>query len=383
MRRPLTRLPRRSARVLALGTAAFFAIAPSAGAIASRDVRILGGAIAAPGQYPWMAAIADSSARRTIDGAFCGGTLIAPRVVLTAGHCVQGETAGEMDVTLGRTRLSRDTDGERIPVTRIVRNPGYDPEAITGDLALLQLQRPAAEIPLAPVPGGGAVPGSRVLVSGWGATMEGGTISDDLRFVRLTVRSASTCDRILGTIDGTTQLCAGSSNAGEDACQGDSGGPLFSGEGAAARLLGIVSYGAGCGHAGVPGVYTRVSAFSGWIAQQSAILNGDVPAPVVDQDAPSVKISGIGCGATTCTIDLRATGRAPAGGIVVNVVRAKSRTRKAVDRFLFAKQVRSGVWRAHSDLPFGRLTVYAVGVNAAQDDLDGDGDVAQVSIVPA
>jgi secreted trypsin-like serine protease len=52
-------------------------------------------------------------------------------------------------------------------------------------------------------------------------------------------------------------VCAGYADGGIDACQGDSGGPLVVGD----TLIGIVSFGDGCGKAGKPGVYTRVSAY--------------------------------------------------------------------------------------------------------------------------
>lgn len=66
------------------------------------------------------------------------------------------------------------------------------------------------------------------------------------------------------------QICAGDTNRfrPRDTCQGDSGGPLVQ-QGSDGRwyLAGITSNGAGCGGYGV---YTRVSAYEGWIARVMA-----------------------------------------------------------------------------------------------------------------
>ena len=350
----------------------------------SRNVKILGGAVAAPGQFPWMAALVDSSARRAVDGTFCGGTLIAPRVILTAAHCVEGTAAEELDAVLGRTQLSHDEDGQRIHVTRIVRYPDYDSHTVLGDVALLELAEVAPVAPLAiahPAEAALAAPGSHVMTTGWGTTREGGRkISDELRFVRLVTRAHGACDRVYGPIQGSSQLCIGSPRAGEDTCQGDSGGPVLAGPDEDPRLVGTVSYGRGCGRKGIPGVYTRVSHYAAWIDEHAAVLNGDAVPPPVAEDDPVVRIGKISCGRVYCDVTLKTTGRAPAGGIVLNVVRKRSANRTPVDRLVFAKQLSSTRWRAHVNLPFGHLTLYAIPLNSAQDDLDGDGDVQRVQI---
>jgi hypothetical protein len=94
-----------------------------------------------------------------------------------------------------------------------------------------------------------------------------------------------------------------------------------------------------------------------------------------------VKIGDLGCGANSCFVEMRLTGPKPAH-VVVNVMRKKTRTRKGVDRILFAKEVEPGRWRVRTDLPFGRLEIVAAPVNAAYD-LIGEGDVTEVVVSPA
>lgn len=378
---------RRRTLVATLGAGLLLAVVPaSAGAIAARDVKILGGAEAAPGQFPWMAALVDVDSRNALDGIFCGGTVIAPRVVLTAGHCLEGTQPDEFDVVVGRTRLSQGGDGERVAVTKIVRAPGWDPKTMVDDATLVQLATPVSVTPLTVAGAGDAArqaSGQNLIVAGWGATAEGGDVSDQLKYVRLKVHTNAKCEALFGNLDGAKTVCAGSRRTGEDSCQGDSGGPLFFGDGTAARLVGIVSFGNGCGHANTPGVYTRASAFGDWIAQESAVLNGDAPPPPPPAvKPPTVRIGKISC-RYTCTVSLTVTGRAPAGGIVFNVVRKRSSSRKGVDRFVFAKPKGGGRWTVTTDLPFGKLTLYAIPLTESQDDLDGNGDVERIEIVPA
>lgn len=58
-------------------------------------------------------------------------------------------------------------------------------------------------------------------------------------------------------------MCAGKGKS--DSCQGDSGGPLLVPNGDKYEIVGIVSWGVGCGRAGYPGVYTRVVKYLPWL----------------------------------------------------------------------------------------------------------------------
>jgi secreted trypsin-like serine protease len=112
-------------------------------------------------------------------------------------------------------------------------------------------------------------PGTKLRVSGWGLTTENGNFSTDLLWVEVPVSARTVCaDRYPNRID-NTKICAGDS--AKDSCQGDSGGPLSGYPSSGVLLIGIVSFGYGCGREGFPGVYTRVSAFADWIRNRTGI----------------------------------------------------------------------------------------------------------------
>lgn len=106
-------------------------------------------------------------------------------------------------------------------------------------------------------------------VAGWGAHSESGESADVLTEVELPIVSNSKCGNRdhYGLIHKIypTQFCAGYDAGAKDACLGDSGSPMFRIIEGEAVIVGFVSWGAGCGRAQKPGVYTRVSAYRRWI----------------------------------------------------------------------------------------------------------------------
>ncbi|GGM99475.1 serine protease [Streptomyces fuscichromogenes] len=237
---------------------------------ATADSVVVGGFPVDVSQAPWTVAL--SSRDRfggTRAGQFCGGVAIGRTTVLTAAHCLADEVIGgssdrirDLKVIAGRTDLLA-TQGQEIPVTVVRVNPGYDPDANTGDFAVLTLAEPLpgdAVIAMARRGDTAYAPGTGALVSGWGDVTGGGDYSRRLYAARLHVLPDATCERAYpGGADGTyradSMVCAGETRGGPDACQGDSGGPLV----ADGKLIGLVSWGSGCGRPGNPGVYTRVS----------------------------------------------------------------------------------------------------------------------------
>ncbi|MEU9158403.1 serine protease [Streptomyces sp. NPDC048417] len=256
-------------RPLILATAA--AVIPLAGPPpAAADSVVVGGFPVDVSQTPWTVAL--SSRDRfggTRAGQFCGGVAIGRTAVLTAAHCLADEVIGgpsdrvhDLKVIAGRTDLL-SAQGQEIPVTVARVNPRYDPDANTGDFAVLTLARPLpadAVVKMAAEGDTAYRTGTGALVSGWGDITGGGDYARRLYAARVHVLPDEACERAYpGGADGTyradSMVCAGEALGGPDACQGDSGGPLVAG----GRLIGLVSWGSGCGRPGSPGVYTRVS----------------------------------------------------------------------------------------------------------------------------
>ncbi len=232
--------------------------------VAVSQPRIVGGGPAPEGAYPWLATLLNPSISDTKEAAFCGGVLVAQDWVLTAAHCVFSlpniVRPEDIQLALGLGRL--DTKVTRMSVQGVYLHPEHDPTTLAFDLALLQLTENADAEPIAVV--SDLVQGDRVLALGFGATSEGGYTSSELRQVELDLLDAWSCSLVrqsvgLGAADAST-LCAGVPEGGADTCSGDSGGPLLALGASGPELLGITSYGIGCGRAGIPGIYSRVAA---------------------------------------------------------------------------------------------------------------------------
>jgi len=225
------------------------------------ETRIINGEMADINEYPFMVSLQDSM------GHFCGGSLIAKNVVLSAAHC-QG---GDYEIALGRHDVSNG--GQVIQVHREVPHEDYDASTTDHDFMLVFLATPAElvenEVGLVRLNDDPSVPaaGDIVTVMGWGVT-ETGDLSDVLMEVDVDVITNEDCEI---SSDGTdnyngqiteNMLCA--MDTGEDSCQGDSGGPLVI-LGDTPTQVGVVSWGIGCADPNFPGVYSRISQAYDWI----------------------------------------------------------------------------------------------------------------------
>lgn len=189
---------------------------------------------------------------------FCGGTLASPTKVVTAAHCTDGQTAGEIRVVSGRTTMSGN-EGTVSMVTDIWVHPDYRSVTTGSDVSVLTLAAPVSEAPieLAQAGDAGYTAGTEATILGWGRTSEGGSQSDTLLKATVPVTTDEYCKTAYGQYDAASMVCAGYEQGGTDTCQGDSGGPMVAG----GKLIGVTSWGEGCARPGKPGVYARVGTY--------------------------------------------------------------------------------------------------------------------------
>ncbi|MEW8064408.1 MAG: trypsin-like serine protease [Candidatus Thiodiazotropha sp.] len=263
--------------------------------------RIIGGNPAQSDAYPWMTALIS----KTDNEQFCGGSLIAERWVLTAAHCVESDSAGNIQAYIGGTSLTDRSDGEVHDISYIHTHSEYGEDH---DIALLQLATPSSKRPISTASiqfDDGLADDTNLLVTGWGLTTNNEDASGSINLLQVDVplRNHEQCKANYLSTDEITitdnMICAGSTDGTRDSCNGDSGGPLMVRDSDNnLQLLGIVSFGSsqGCASATHPGVYTRVSRYQAWLDGK---MNGITASP----STLALGYTGVGLG-TTKTVTL-------------------------------------------------------------------------------
>ena len=252
---------RKTAAVTATAAAAAAALLSAPTAEAAPQP-IVGGTTTTTTAYPFMMQITDASQNQ-----FCGGTLVSATKVVTAAHCMAGETTSSVRVVGGRT-YRNGTNGTVSRVSKIWVHPDYTDATKGNDVAVLTLSTSMPYTTASYVDSsdtGVYAAGTTARIVGWGTTSSGGSSSNQLRTATVPTVSNSSCAGSYGSdFIASDMVCAGYTSGGVDTCQGDSGGPLLIG----GVLAGITSWGEGCAQAGYPGVYTRLTTFSDEVTEQ-------------------------------------------------------------------------------------------------------------------
>ena len=201
-------------------------------------------------------------------GGNCGGSLIAPNLVLSAAHCSDVFFEGS---TLYIGGLNLDS-GENRTVVRRVIHPNYNDDTLDNDFLVILLSSNSTKEPIemnsdVNFP---SIPGTDLTIIGFGNLLHGSDqVPDRLQEAVVDFVVDSSCERAYrNELTPSIMLCA--SSPGKDSCEGDSGGPIFTD----GRQVGVMSWGYACADPNFPGVYAEVAPVYDWIIRTGCSIGG-------------------------------------------------------------------------------------------------------------
>ncbi|HWT90078.1 MAG TPA: trypsin-like serine protease [Solirubrobacterales bacterium] len=269
---------------------------------AARDgatASIIAGRAATIEEFPSLAYI---EAHEGKSGFACTGTVVAPRVILTAAHCVEDiergrfTPANQYAVATGTTAPGKaiGTNVFRVVETHVF--PGFDPGNLRGDAGILVLDRPTAAPPIALAGAGDAAlyeGGATIQLAGWGLTKANATDGPgSLRATSMVVQRPSFCKQktrdYYPPYSAAGQLCTLDVPARRSGgCYGDSGGPAIGQRADGTPVeVGIISTGGPFCSTKLPNVLIRADFIAPWVAEWIAAIETGAPRPVTDPSTP-------------------------------------------------------------------------------------------------
>ena len=335
----------------------------AAGAAPAAHASIIRGDVAAIADFPSLAFIAARTGKD--EGFACTGTVIAPRLILTAAHCVEdlhfgGFTAAPAyKIATGRANPRQDESGAVLRVSDTHVFPGFDPGTTHGDAALLVLASPTAA-PAIPLAGAADIAlyggGAEVLLAGWGLTRANArSAPDTLHSTANQVLDPGSCQTRIPSFykpySSAVQMCTTDPpDRANGGCFGDSGGPAIAHRGDGSPVeIGIVSTGGPSCSTRLPNIFTRVDRVSTWASEWIAATELGAPPPALEAQLPAMS-------------------RESAEGLVAGLLNARFGRLFADGQILSASCRRLGparqrcelIWRFGPKLYFGTVTAFYV-----------------------
>jgi secreted trypsin-like serine protease len=232
-----------------------------------------------------------------VGGSLCSGTLIEQQIVLTAAHCVYGQS-GPIQIAVGGSTLN---SGRLIDVNATWYHPRYDSTYLQNDIAVLHLRQSAGVSRLASLPAPRAKKPKNFTMAGWGRD-QNGLLTGKLSALNLNEQDAASAKAFKSEYNPRTMIGAGRFFADEalygGGCTGDSGGPLYQGRNGSTRIvIGVTSWGAeGCVRY-KPTIYTWVT----YYVPELLVAISQVKDRAIQNPLPPGRATPPGVGPTTTT----------------------------------------------------------------------------------
>lgn len=247
---------------------------------------IIGGTPAQAGAYPSLAYVVDFQGTVVYQ---CTGTVIAPSLILTAGHCAENMQTGTPYSASGYRVVIGAVEPllPELPVSRVlgvIVYPGMNRKMDDGDAALLVLSTPTTAPPVKLASASFAKhleDGTPATIAGWGKTSyEQTSLTERLQFAGTAVQGRKWCRRNASPFYPRSEICAISPPSyGTGVCEGDSGGPLLvSGPSDEPVEVGVTDHVYEKCSTRRPSVFANVGALASWI-QNWMLAYAHVPTP--------------------------------------------------------------------------------------------------------